>query len=322
MVAVPACQHWLVRLAICLLVCSAPIPGAARTPDQASGVFGLVPNYVEDFQRLEKQIALTRRQLDHLSTHAPRGMADSLKRNEALRDSMKNRCAEAFDPDSRLSAMYSIRPGADAGSFDGRETCVDSERFPRGFMKMVAAAACNDDGSFRLALPVGRYAVFAGQSRVGTSVRRASGSNARGQFVDVKPHQWLRAVPVAGEPEPRLTAAPAYDSGIKGHGLSQSARCYGNPPARRAPTEEKQCVEAYSAGGAAMVACAACRFPDGDFVMPLPPGQYFVEFDDEKARASDSPAHFHPVTVSPRQWLRLDARDASGGAPLRCPPLT
>jgi len=90
----------------------------------------------------------------------------------------------------------------------------------------------------------------------------------------------------------------------------------------RAPTEEKQCVEAYSADGAAMVACAACRFPDGDFVMPLSPGQYLVKFDDEKACAPDSPAHFHPVTVSPRQWLRLDARDASGGALLRCPPPT
>jgi len=100
-VAVPAYQHWLVRLAIWLLVCSAPMPGAAQTPNQASGVFGLVPNYAEDLQRLEKQIALTKRQLEHLSTHAPRGMADSLKRYAALRDSMKNRCAEAFDPDSR-----------------------------------------------------------------------------------------------------------------------------------------------------------------------------------------------------------------------------
>jgi hypothetical protein len=291
---------------------------ATAEGDDSSGIFGKVPEYAKELRRLEGQVALTRRSLDDVSRPNPRGMATSLRRNEQLLESVKNRCVEAFDLASRLPLMYSGESAGKASTPSGGKRCVDRARFPSGFMKVVASARCASDGSFRLALRPGHYAVVAARLPAGID----EAESLVPQLVTVKSHQWLQVTPwqeqeVARRDGASRVKAVQYNSGVKGRGPSQSEGCYGVPgPATR--REWQQCVEAYSPGDNAMLACAECDPNGEEFTLPLAAGTYEIEFDAEKQTGSDNPVR--RVTIAMGQWLRIDAKGA-GIKPMPCPRL-
>ncbi|MDO8432171.1 MAG: hypothetical protein Q7S58_07140 [Candidatus Binatus sp.] len=182
-------------------------------------------------------------------------------------------------------------------------------------MEKVATAACESDGSYRMALQPGSYAVViaeAGDSHL---------SNPRSKLVTVKSQQWLQIM--RGDEDSACCEEsisgkkPPYNSGVKGRGPSPQVGCYG-VPGPRPNGEVVQCVEAYSPGGDRMVACAACDSSNQSFTMPLAPGEYLIAFDAEKEPGSNAAPRL--VTIAPQQWLRVDAKRA-GIRAAPCPRL-
>jgi hypothetical protein len=208
-------------------------------------------------------------------------------------------------------------------------------------MKLIAVAACADDGHYRLPLTPGRYAIFIGQSW---------------RYIDVRPHQWLRIALPSGDiaspckrdsdclwsgyvcqtysitqsttrlcgPHDRIPTH-FYNSGVQGRARYAAYTC-GSGGGQLMPDApvEGQCVEAFADGSpyiAACAACAACRFSDGAFVLPLPPGRYTLEFKLQKEAGFDRETHSGEVV--PGRWLDLYALGAKPGQiPVKpCPNL-
>jgi hypothetical protein len=314
----------------------AGLPRRVKSETLDSGIFGVVPNQallVKTQQRnvdeLLNELA-TRPDPDH-------GVRQTLDRMRGVLDEMQNRCVKAFDPESEVPAAYPW-PATDLRGVTGIGSCTDRVRFPRGFMKLMAAAPCSKDGSFRLPLAPGRYAVFLGLTPASTP-ELSEGAAGWWQYADIAPHQWLqlvipkdnygmpctsdrdclnggsqcqenpRAKPSVHEclPRRRSHPPPAYHSGIKGRIGAPFTPCYGSPPTMPPPQEE-QCIEAFREGSTDMAACAACRTGDGEFVLPLAPGRYILEIDQE-SRA---------VEVAPGQWSELYLQGAKPG-PVKYP---
>lgn len=319
------------------------------TPD--SGIFGVVPRFQENLKWVQGNID-SLRQESSLPAVDQKSINATLIQEESLRDKWKNQCVEAYGAQSYVPLGYSSAgdPGmprsADYGS------CIDRQRFPRDYMNLTAAAACSNDGSFRLPLMPGRYVVFVGQDRAVFSV---SGGNPWRQLAIVKPHQWQRisapkdsrigatcttdaeCVPgyVCISPknyggygfsfpaqtktcqQPVRAPQPAYNSGVRGRAGLPVTLCYGNPPAGGIPTE-RQCVEAFREGSADMITCGGCGYSDGGFVLPLPPGRYTLDFQSDQG----SPPERRSVEVRVGQWIDLYALGAKSG-PIQhkqCPP--
>ena len=311
----------------------AGLPTIGRSESFDSGIFGVVPGHAQGVETEQEYVDLLRNELATRPDQDPnelrrlnelRGVID--QREEQLAE-MKDRCVQAFDPKSDLPAAYL---GGGMGP-TGVGSCFDNTRFPQGFMKVLATAPCNQDGSFRLALAPGRYAVFFGE--------RYGRSWLWWQYVDVAPHQWLHMVePKENGPIPCKTDVdclkaglkcieigrgqgsvheclrgmrnqPAtYDSGVRGRIGAPNAQC--GRGTRRAEPEvpENQCIEAFREGSAYMAACAGCQIGDGAFVLPLPPGRYVLQIGQE----------YRALEVVTGQWSELYAQGAEPG-PVRFP---
>ena len=305
-----------------------PKTGKTETPD--SGIFGVVAYQASLVHTQQQQVDIL---VNKLAT-APdpdHHISRDLDQAKAVLDEMQNRCVQAFDPKSELPASYFWWTTDLSGMTEGSGACIDKMRFPHDFMKLLTAGPCRNDGSFRLALAPGRYAVFIGM----TPRAPFSGLGPSGwwQYVDVAPHQWLQlALPTRdygaactsdadclgptqcleipsgkGTLHECLNGSrsepPAYDSGIRGR-IGAPLTCYGNwLGGRGAPPGSQQCIEAFRQGTAEMAACAKCRPDYGGFVLPLPPGRYVLEVGDE-SRA---------VEVAAGQWGGLYLQGAKPG---------
>jgi len=253
--------------------------------------------------------------------HQDHWIRQQLDLAKAILDEMQNRCVEVFDPKSELPAAYPF----------GR--CVDGIRFPHGFMKRMAAAPCSSkDGSFRLALAPGRYAVSIGITPFAPS--NGLGPSSWWQYVDVPPRRWLQLVSPKRDYGATCTSdtdcmgpaqcleissgqgskgtvheclsrspsqPPAYDWGMRGRIGAPRVQCYTEAPPP--PSQEDQCIEAFREGSIEMTACAVCRFDDGEFVLPLAPGRYTLEIGQES----------RTVEVLPGQWSELYLEGAKPG---------
>ena len=167
----------------------AGLPSTGKSETLDSGIFGVVPHQstVVHYQQREvdelvKELA-TRPDPDHR-------VRQNLDEKRGVLSEMQNRCVEVFDPRSELPAVSP--PPINFKGVIGTSSCVDRIRFPYDFMKLVAAAPCTNDGSFRLALRPGRYAVFVGLTPWAPVY--GLGPSSWWQYVDVGPRQWLHLV--------------------------------------------------------------------------------------------------------------------------------
>ena len=92
-----------------------------------------------------------------------------------------------------------------------------------------------------------------------------------------------------------------------------SRQCGGGAIPPPHPPTQTQCVEAFPAGNTVLAACADCRFSDGAFELPLPPGRYTLDFFRHDTLDLPEYHHLETVTVSARPMGRRYARSASGG---------
>ena len=253
----------------------------------------------------------------------------TLEQAKAILDEMQNRCVQAFDPKSELPAAYPW-PAYGLRGVTGTGVCADGIRFPHGFMKLMATAPCSKDGSFRLALAPGRYAVSIGITPWAPVY--GLGPNAWWQYVDVAPHQWLQLVLPKGDDgavcttdadclgpsqcleipsgqgskgaghrcsSPLPSRPPAYDSGMRGRIGAPRAQC--NTEAPPPPPQDDQCIEAFREGSIDMTACAVCRFDDGEFVLPLAPGRYTLEIGQESRTVEVLPGQLERTLSTGRE---------------------
>jgi hypothetical protein len=315
------------------------LPKTAKSETLDSGIFGVVPDQQLLVQSQQRTIADTRS-----SSAFPYGqqhkteMQRLLDQEENVLSDMQNRCVRAFDPKSELPAAYPW-PAFDLIGTTGLGSCSDLKRFPHGFTKLLAAGPCGKDGSFRLTLGPGHYAVYVGRTPGAPGAARGPGG--WWQYVDIAPHQWLQmtlpkddyGAPCESDADcrrgalkcreirlsqdtvhsclPRIRSKPpVYDSGVRGRLGKPNSPCYGNPPGPPAlmpgekyPGDRSQCIEAFREGETNMAACAACRSNDGDFVLPLPPGRYVLQLSYE-SRAVD---------VAAGQWTELYLYGAKPG---------
>jgi hypothetical protein len=310
----------------------AGLPRTVKSETLDSGIFGVVPNQALLVQTQQRDVdellnePATRSDPDH-------GVRQTLDRERGVLDEMQNRCVLVFDPKSEMPAAYPWL-ASDLRGVTGIGSCSDKKRFPQGFMKLLSAGPCSKDGSFRLALTPGHYAVFVG---VTPGVQRSAGE--WWQYVEIVAHQWQQLVPPTRDygatcssdadcsrggvqcqeiprgqgtvhqclPRPR-SQPPTYDSGVRGRIGAPYSQCYGNLPTVPPPQEE-QCIEAFREGGTDMTACAACRIGDGEFVLPLAPGRYVLEIDQESRK----------VEVRSGQWSELYLQGAKPGT-VQLPP--
>jgi hypothetical protein len=285
---------------------------AEHPPASGSGVFGVVPYQAEDLERVAGDITKLRKELDDPKQNRASVM-EALARSENTLASMKGQCARAFDPKSRMPMPYGW-PG-----LYGPGACFDA-RFPTGYMRLIAAAACDQRGEFRLELPPGRYAVFTGISPISHAFEpdgRIAKTNHWFQLIVVKPHRWVETVPPPGgavRPLQPPRIEPSYDSGVRGRaGMPSQSRSGGALPPTNA-MNEGQCVEALRDGSRLVVACADCRFSDGAFELPLPPGRYTLDF--LLFGALDFPQNHlrETVEIAPGGWLERYVLGAHPGA--------
>ena len=323
------------------------MPKTCKSETLDSGIFGVVPHQssVVHYQQREvddlvKELA-TRPDPDHR-------VRQNLDEKRGVLSEMQNRCVEVFDPRSELPAV-SPPPTSFKGAI-GSSLCVDRIRFPHGFMKLVAAAPCTNDGSFRLALTPGRYAVFVGLTPWAPVY--GLGPSSWWQYVDVGPHQWLHLVLPTRDYAAKCTSdadclgpsrcletpsgqgskvtehrclsqspsqPPAYDSGVRGRIGEPLAQCFRDTDTEAAPEEPEpsdyQCIEAFREGSSETAACAACRFDDGEFRLPLAPGRYVLEISkvlrghDVFVLGQESRA----VEVAAGRWNELYLQGAKSG---------
>lgn len=337
---------WVSPLVLVVVVQAYAVPSFAQTGTPDSGILGVVPHFQENLKSMQENIDSIRKE-SNLPTADKKSIDASLIYCEAQRDKWKNRCVEAYDPQSRVPLGYSSSgdPGPPRSPDYG--SCIDRMRFPRNYMHLTAAAACADDGSFRLPLTPGRYVLFVGAN---PHTVFTSGGNPWRQLVVVKPHQWQHisapketwigatcstdAQCIPGYAcvslkdslgyqfsflaqaktcqEPARAPQPAYNSGVRGRAGSPTGSPitlrYGNAPGIGIPTE-RQCVEAFREGSAEMVACGGCRYSDGGFVLPLPPGRYTLDFQSDQG----SPSERRSVEVKEGRWVELYALGAKPG---------
>jgi hypothetical protein len=293
-----------------------------------SGIFGVFPDHALVVQSQRRQVDELANELATVPDPDHR-VRQALDRVRGVLDEMQSRCVLAFDRESEVPAAYPWF-ASDLWGVTGIGSCSDGTRFPSGFMKLMSAGPCSKDGSFRLPLAPGHYAVF-----VGMTPGAAGGASSWWQYVDIVPHQWLHLVSPKGDigttctsdadclrgamrcrenplgpgaPHycslgPRSQPPPVYDSGVRGRIGAPSNRCYGNPPAVP-PPQEHQCIEAFREGATDMAACAGCRIGDGEFALPLAPGRYVLEIGQES----------RTVEVTSGQWSELYLQGAKPGA--------
>jgi hypothetical protein len=321
----------------------AGLPKTGKSDALDSGIFGVVRNQQQHIQQMQGYADQSLKELAADHDQDPKRLREQVDRQERMLSEIKNRCVLAFDPESETPVALPWL-AIDLKSATGEGSCSDEKRFPYGFMKMLAAVPCSEDGSFRLALAPGRYAVFVGQP---PGSPFSLGYGGWWQYVDVTPHQWLHMVPPKDKwpPTPCKTDAdcvnvssnvtqcrpaqtrqglahvcllrmrnrpPSYDSGVRGRiGAPQSA-CYGNPPGppallpdERYESGRYQCIEAFQEGSTEMAACGTCRLGAGDFVLPLAPGRYVLEIGQES----------RTVEVAPGTWSELYLQGAKPGYP-------
>jgi hypothetical protein len=314
----------------------------ARSEPVDSGIFGVVRNQAQDVQQMQGYVDQSRNELATQHDQDPKKLREQVDRQQRILSEIKNRCVLAFDPKSETPAALPWL-AIDLKSGIGEGSCSDEKRFPYGFMKLLAAVPCSQNGSFRLALAPGRYAVFVGQP-LGNPF--SLGYGGWWQYVYVTPHQWLHMVqPKDKFPTPCKTDAdcvnatmnvtqcrpvqtrqglahdcllrlrsrpPSYDSGVRGRIGAPQSQCYGNPPGppallpdERYESGRYQCIEAFREGSPEMAACGTCRLGAGDFVLPLAPGRYVLEIGQES----------RTVEVAPGQWSELYLQGAKPGYP-------
>ncbi len=354
------CQRsvWMLVLVLAFAAvrpCASESFAQSETPD--SGIYGIVPHYRENLKWIEDGIETVQKQAAHPETGQGAKKTFTIF-TEALLDKWKNRCVEAYDAQSRPPLAYS--PTGDPGPprnpngafiqdrlglYTSR--CSDQAKFPRGYMKLIAASGCASDGEFRLPMKSGRYEVFVGQEPY---VGFSDSGNPWHQLIVVKPHEWqhvsepkggwsgalcitnAQCVPgyVCAQAEPgwgnelrsearrkicqsSMEQPPlTHDSGIRGRvGTPIPIPCFGNSPAFPLPVDF-QCVEAFHEGDAEIAACGACSMNDNSFTLPLAPGRYTLEFYFPMDGQNPG-LERRAIEVRDRQWVTIYTLGAKPG---------
>jgi len=288
-----------------------------------SGVSGVVPYLVDDVVAVRGDIDLLRKEM--AGSNPSSQLAQDIASRETLIDLMQNQCVRAFELESRMPVPYGW-PGPWPAN-----TCMDS-RFPTGYMKLLKASACDDAGKFRMPLAPGRYALLVGNSPIYHAFegKKIAKTNHWWEVIEIRPHQWRMTEPAplgAMSPRQPPIIKAWYDSGVRGRvgpPPSKNPRAILGGPIRSDSPLQAQCVEAFPAGSPYLTACAECRFSDGAFRLPLPPGRYTLDFF-LLGQSLDKPENHRLANVEVRsaQWINLyelgavaDPMAPNGTAPL------
>jgi hypothetical protein len=140
---------WVSLLVLVVVMQPYAVPSFAETGTPDSGVFGVVPRFQENLKSMQENIDSIRKE-SALPAADKKSIDTTLIYDESQRDKWKSQCVEAYDARSRVPPGYSSAgdPGMPRSPDFG--SCIDRKRFPRDYMHLTAAAACLDDGSFRL----------------------------------------------------------------------------------------------------------------------------------------------------------------------------
>jgi hypothetical protein len=318
------------------------MPRTGRSETLDSGIFGVVPHQSDLVHYQQREVDDLRKELA-VRPDPDHRVRQALDEKRGVLSEMQNRCVEVFDPKSELPAVYP--PPTNYKDAIATSSCVDRIRFPHGFMKMIAAAPCADDGSFRLALTPGRYAVFVGLTPWAPVY--GLGPSSWWQYVDVPRRGWLHlALPTrayaatctsdadcqgpsqclevpSGQGSKitkhrclsrRPSPPPDYNSGIRGRIGVPFSSC--NQNGREIPPPwDYQCIEAFREENSEIVACAACRFDDGEYRLPLLPGRYVLEISrvSRGHNAIESGQESRAVEVAAGRWNELYLDGAKSG---------